>query len=234
MSNLRLVGVWLLLALLMSANGIFREFVLRSATGGAQAEVASAIVGMVIILVTTRHFFRPLAHRPLSELARVSTVLTILTVAFEFLFGRYGDGKSWEELIANHAFWRGRLWPLVLLIVALTPFIWGRWWPRRVEHSQLAATFFLGMMPRYGRWSRASSATTCIRAASNEKHQATPTLHAKEHRGARVVVSASRVGVLGVVSDTMSARYSRTTSPLTLASEDATTNRAPQSEASTR
>ena len=49
-----------------------------------------------------------------------------MTVAFEELFGHYVDGKSWTDLAANYAIWRGRLWPLVLLMVVLAPFLWSR------------------------------------------------------------------------------------------------------------
>jgi hypothetical protein len=56
-------------------------------------------------------------------------MLVVLTVAFEFLIGRYVDHKSWADLVGNYAIWRGRLWPIVLLVLALTPFLWGRWLP---------------------------------------------------------------------------------------------------------
>jgi ABC-type multidrug transport system permease subunit len=131
MSNARVFGSWMLLALLMSANGAFRELVLRRAIGTTQADLVSAAIGALIILGATWYLFRPLANRPMAELARVSAILVALTVAFEFLAGRYVDGKSWEELIADYAIWRGRLLPALLLIVALTPFLWGRWMPRR-------------------------------------------------------------------------------------------------------
>ena len=51
----------------------------------------------------------------------------MLTVLFELLFGHYVDHKSWAELAANYALWNGRLWPIVLAVLAFTPFVWGRW-----------------------------------------------------------------------------------------------------------
>jgi hypothetical protein len=36
------------------------------------------------------------------------------------------DGKSWGELAANYAIWRGRLWPAVLATVVIAPFLWAR------------------------------------------------------------------------------------------------------------
>jgi branched-subunit amino acid ABC-type transport system permease component len=127
MSLRRLLSVWLVLVVAMSANGIFRELVLRPRVGRSSADVLSAVLGIAIILVGTRYFLRPLAGRPTKYLAITSAALVALTVAFEFLFGHYVDHKSWEELAQNYALWRGRLWPILLLTLALTPFLWGRW-----------------------------------------------------------------------------------------------------------
>jgi hypothetical protein len=136
MSNPRVFASWMLLALLMSANGVFRELVLRRAIGATQAEIVSAAMGAIIILAATWYLFRPLVDRPLAELARVSAIMVVLTVAFELLAGRYVDGKSWNDLISEYAIWRGRLWPALLLLVAVTPFLWGRWMPRRADTAR--------------------------------------------------------------------------------------------------
>jgi len=127
MSLRRVFRVWLVLVVAMSANGILRELVLRPRVGPSSADVLSAVLGIAIILVGTRYFLRPLAGRPTKDLAITSVVLVALTVAFEFLFGHYVDHKSWEELAQNYELWRGRLWPILLLTLALTPFLWGRW-----------------------------------------------------------------------------------------------------------
>jgi hypothetical protein len=52
MSLRRGLAVWLLLALLMSVNGVFRELVLRPAVGPTTADALSAALGIAIILTT--------------------------------------------------------------------------------------------------------------------------------------------------------------------------------------
>lgn len=123
----RLLSVWSALAIAMVANGAFREVVLRPAVNGTLADFLSAILGAAIIFGGTRFLLRPLRGRSARELARASVVLVVLTVMFELVFGHYVDDKSWTELLANYAIWRGRLWPALLLLLGLTPFIWGRW-----------------------------------------------------------------------------------------------------------
>lgn len=130
MTYRRIVATWAALAVLMSANGVFRETVLKSAFSGEAANMLSAALGITIILLVTSIAFRPLAGESSRRLAMASAMLVVLTVIFEFSIGLTVDRKSWSELAANYAFWRGELWPFVLLIVALTPFIWGRWYAR--------------------------------------------------------------------------------------------------------
>lgn len=125
----RILTTWVLLAIAMSLNGIFRETVLKRAMASAAADVVSAVLGAAIILLVTRPMFRSLRGSPDRVFAMTSVVLVVLTVVFEFAVGRYVDHKSWTELIGNYAIWRGRLWPILLALVALTPFIWGRWFP---------------------------------------------------------------------------------------------------------
>jgi len=84
---------------------------------------------VAIILVVTRVAFRVPASSSAAQIALVTIAFVGLTVAFEFLFGHYVDGKSWGDLAANYALWRGRLWPLVPLVIAITPTLWGRWVP---------------------------------------------------------------------------------------------------------
>ena len=129
MPLLRVLTIWLILAVLMSANGVFREAVLKTSLGDRPADLLSAALGITLILVVTAFGFRPLAGLPLARLLSVSLLLVGLTVTFEFAMGRLVDHKSWAELAGNYAFWRGKLWPLVLAVVAVSPILWGRWIP---------------------------------------------------------------------------------------------------------
>jgi hypothetical protein len=135
MSVRRVVMVWFALALLMSANGAFRELILRPRVGQTPADVLSAVLGAILILAATWFSFGRASVNP-THLARASALLLVLTVAFEFLFGHYVDGKTWTALFANYAVWRGRLWPVLLALLALTPFIWGRWLSPRAHHAR--------------------------------------------------------------------------------------------------
>jgi hypothetical protein len=123
----RLLRAWLIVLPAMIANGVLRELVIKRFVGSTAAEILSVALGIALIVVMTRYLLRPLAGRSARELARASITLVALTVAFEFLFGHYAEGKTWAELVANYAIWNGRLWPIALAVLAFMPFLWGRW-----------------------------------------------------------------------------------------------------------
>ena len=129
MALVRALSVWLILAVLMSANGVLRESVLRPQLGDRPSDLLSVALGVTLILVVTAFGFRPLVGLPLPRLVAASILLVCLTVMFEIVIGRLVDQKSWAELATNYAFWRGSLWPVVLAVVALSPILWCRWVP---------------------------------------------------------------------------------------------------------
>lgn len=124
MSFRRITGVWLLLCGAMVGNGIFREAVLVPTIRRKAADIASAALGIMTILSVTRPFLR--RAEPGASPGRVAVIWLTMTIAFETLFGRYGDHKSWRELAGDYAIWKGKLWPVVLLAVPLAPFLWMR------------------------------------------------------------------------------------------------------------
>ena len=130
MTKRRVVAVWTVLAVVMSANGVFRETVLKDAMTAGEANLASAVIGVLLILAITRIFLGPLTDAPTSTLVRISAALVVMTVIFELAIGRLVDRKTWGELIENYALWRGHLWPIVLAVLAATPFLWARRWSR--------------------------------------------------------------------------------------------------------
>jgi len=112
----------------MSANGIFRELVLKRIASSRLASVLSAAIGITVIAVITRIGFRPVdAAATTRSLALFSLVLVLLTVAFETVLGVTVDHKSLSQLVEHYAIWHGELWPIVLAFLACTPFVWTRW-----------------------------------------------------------------------------------------------------------
>jgi hypothetical protein len=58
-----------------------------------------------------------------NELLAVGGYWLILTVGFEFIFGHYVAGHSWERLLADYNLGQGRIWVLVLVTTFLAPWL---------------------------------------------------------------------------------------------------------------
>lgn len=128
MSCARFLTMWVVMAVAMTSNGIFREIALKRIASARLADVLSALIGVALIALITRIGFRPAGSAASTRsLAFASAMLIVLTVGFECAIGILVDHKSWSELAGHYALWRGELWPIVLAFVACTPFLWGRW-----------------------------------------------------------------------------------------------------------
>lgn len=117
---------WLLLLAAMFGNGVLRVAVLQPRLGEEAGRQAACLTGIAIVLVLSRLVVPRLGRRTGPELLGVGAIWLALTLAFEFGFGRYVSGLSWEALLADYDLRRGRLWPLVLLTTFAAPWLWGR------------------------------------------------------------------------------------------------------------
>jgi len=104
-------------------NGVVREKVygphLREwAAHQLSTGIAALLFGVYTWLVTARW--------PLEDSAQALAaggIWLALTIAFEFGFGRYVAGHSWEKLLADYNLLRGRVWSLLLAAIFLLPWI---------------------------------------------------------------------------------------------------------------
>jgi hypothetical protein len=124
---------WLVLLVAMVANGLLRVVVLQPRLGEVLARQLATAIGVAIVLIAAGAFVRRRPHAGSAELLGVGVLWLLLTLAFEFLFGHYVAGASWQELLADYDVLEGRLWPIVLLAVLLAPWLWGLARPERAD-----------------------------------------------------------------------------------------------------
>ncbi len=118
-------AAWLAILGFAILNGAFREAVLAPALGAPWARIVSGLLLMACVALAAGWFT---SRRPgLGDRAclAVGGFWLALTLLFEFGFGRL-QGKSWETLTAAYRFEDGDLWPLVLLVVFVAPWLSGR------------------------------------------------------------------------------------------------------------
>jgi hypothetical protein len=126
MLALKALAAWLLILACAVANGALREGVLLPRLGAAGALIASGLLpggAIVLISIVLAPWF---GARPASHWLAIGACWLALTLVFEFGVGRVMQHKTWAELFAAYTFQGGNLWPLVLLLTALAPWLAAR------------------------------------------------------------------------------------------------------------
>jgi len=116
---------WLVLAVVMFANGAFRVLVLQPRLGESLARQVATISGILIVLALTYPLLvwgRPAATG--RDLLGVGLLWLVLTLVFEFGMG-WISGASLDAILADYDLRRGRLWPVALVAILLAPWLWG-------------------------------------------------------------------------------------------------------------
>jgi hypothetical protein len=117
----RALVVWFAVLLLASLNGVARETWLIPRMGDQIGRALSTVIlcGLVFLMAwLTIGWVGPDSR---SDALWVGALWLVLTLAFEFLVGHYGLGKSWSALLEDYDLSRGRIWVAVLVTVLLAP-----------------------------------------------------------------------------------------------------------------
>lgn len=116
--------LWLALAVIAVTNGYIGTLGVGPLLGEPWVEPYKVLVIVTAIFFAAWIYLRQRRDRHPGRSAIVlSTTWVSLTVLFEFVFGHYVAGNSWEDLLAAYRFWEGHLWVLVLLSEAIAPFL---------------------------------------------------------------------------------------------------------------
>ena len=119
----RVAGWWLVILVFAIANGALREAVLAPVLGRVAGNLLSGLLLSIVIVVAAAAAVR----RPPPLLPREAVLLGLfwfaLTIVFEFSLG-LAQGKTLTDLLAPYRFEGGNLWPVVLLVALVAPWLW--------------------------------------------------------------------------------------------------------------
>lgn len=118
---------WAIVALCAITNGAFRAFVLQPMFGETVARMISCFMLITILLSISYYSLNRTKLRfSGEELLVIGAMWLALTLLFEFGWGHFVIGRSWDELLVDYDVMKGRLWVLVLMFTLLAPLITGR------------------------------------------------------------------------------------------------------------
>ncbi len=121
-TRVRVLLVWLLILALAVANGSLREFVLTPLLGVTPGFLVSGVLLCGLILLVAYVCLPWLRVNGTSQLLSVGVTWLLLTLAFEFALG-LAQGKSYAELLEAYHFQQGNIWPVVLLVTLVAPYL---------------------------------------------------------------------------------------------------------------
>lgn len=118
---LKALLLWMAILVCAVLNGTLREKALIPAIGAFGAQIASGIllcICIVLVALLAAPWFGPL---PAPQYWLIGWFWLLLTLLFEFSFGRLIQHKDWAQLLRAYTFEGGNLWPLVLATTLLSP-----------------------------------------------------------------------------------------------------------------
>ena len=116
---------WGVILFLAVANGMLREAVLMPRLGTPAALLLSGSLLAALIIAVAYLSLPWLQIRRPRQLWAIGLGWLALTLVFEFAFGLW-QGKSWPVLLEAYSFKDGNVWPVVLAVTALAPYIAAR------------------------------------------------------------------------------------------------------------
>lgn len=118
------VITWFLFIPIAIANGIVRERLYKSIVGDLTGhQISTVSASALFILLTYLMLGSKVPDLSNEKLLLIGLMWVIMTIIFEFGFGHYVDGASWEKLLTDYNIFKGHVWGVFLLVVLLSPII---------------------------------------------------------------------------------------------------------------
>ena len=117
---------WLGLVVLAILNGWVREKTYGRVMSELSAHQLSTLTGLLFFGVYTWILTGVYRIQSAAQALIIGTMWVIMTILFEFFFGHYVIGHSWQRLLHDYNLRQGRIWLLVLVWTVLAPYLFFR------------------------------------------------------------------------------------------------------------
>jgi hypothetical protein len=120
---LRYTFAWILLVIAAIINGAIREGVYKNRLGELRAHQVSTLTAIIFFGAIVWGLSRLWPLQSAGEAWKVGFIWLALTIAFEFLFGHFVSGHPLSKLLHDYNILEGRVWLLILIWVAIAPYV---------------------------------------------------------------------------------------------------------------
>jgi len=112
--------------LIAIANGALRELTFGKAMPELRAHQLSTAIGSVLIGVFIWVVVRQWPPASDAQAFLIGLIWLALTVAFEFIFGKFVMHHPWSRLVGDYNVFKGRVWLAFLFWLTLAPCVFFR------------------------------------------------------------------------------------------------------------
>ena len=112
---------WIPMVFIAIGNGGIRESIYSKYMGELSAHQLSSVSAILLFTIYTFFLHNKFPLSSKKEALAVGFLWLSMTIGFEFIFGHYIIGNSWEILFSDYNIFHGRLWILVFASVMLLP-----------------------------------------------------------------------------------------------------------------
>ena len=120
---LKCLAIWAAFIPIAILNGLIREKFLVPLLGQRIALPISGITCALLFFLITWLSLQWLGPMKPSRYLQIGLAWLAMTVIFEFFFGYLVARKSWADLLQAYDITTGNLWLLVLVVIAVSPFL---------------------------------------------------------------------------------------------------------------
>lgn len=107
-------------------NGVLRESTYKKLVGDLPAHQISTVTGVVFFGIIFYLIFKKCKIESAKHAIFIGLIWLCLTIVFEFGFGHYIMGNSWEKLLHDYNLVAGRVWGLFLVWLLIAPYLFYR------------------------------------------------------------------------------------------------------------
>lgn len=123
---LRYVLAWIPMMLIGILNGVLRQTTYGKLMSELRAHQVSTLIGVLLLGLYIWSLTRLWGLASLQQALLIGVIWFVLTVIFEFGFGHYIVGHSWQHLLRDYNLLAGRVWVFVLIWIAVAPLFFYR------------------------------------------------------------------------------------------------------------
>ena len=114
---------WLGMMILAILNGLVREKTYGRSIGELPAHQLSTLTGLILFGLYMLIFTGIFRIESAAQALVIGGMWLGMTLVFEFGFGRYVAGHSWQRLLHDYNVAQGRVWVVILVWTAIAPYL---------------------------------------------------------------------------------------------------------------